>query len=104
MDQNLAPEKGSEAKKQAPSNQAQWKPNFKPGQLVGYRTEPRTWGQHTNLNIATEGRADQAAASERQKKKEKEKGKKEKKKAQPPGESITELLLKYQHQDWMLEE
>jgi hypothetical protein len=47
----------------------------------------------------TRGGADQAAASERQKRK-----KKKKKITQPLGETATELLLKYQHQDWMLEE
>jgi hypothetical protein len=34
-----APEKGGKEKKQAPSNQAQWKPNSKAGQLVGYRAD-----------------------------------------------------------------
>jgi hypothetical protein len=47
---DLAPEKGGEAKKQAPSKQAQWKPNCKAGQLVTYRADYGTWGQHTNLN------------------------------------------------------
>jgi hypothetical protein len=39
----------------------------------------------------------QAAAAERQKKKTLPTN-------QPPGETMTELLLKYQKQDWMLEE
>jgi hypothetical protein len=42
----------------------------------------------------TEGGAGQAAASERQKKKKK------KNTTQLPGKIMTELLLKYQHQDW----
>jgi hypothetical protein len=45
----------------------------------------------------TEGGADQKADTERQKKKTLSTN-------QPPGETMTELLLKYQHQDWMLEE
>jgi hypothetical protein len=45
----------------------------------------------------TEGGADQEAATERQKKKTLSTN-------QPPGKIMTELLLKYQHQDWMLEE
>jgi hypothetical protein len=45
----------------------------------------------------TEGGADQAGATERQKKKMLPTN-------QPPGETRTEDLLKYQHQEWMLEE
>jgi hypothetical protein len=48
-----APEKGGKEKKQAPSNQAQWKPNSKAGQLVGYRADSGTWGQCTSLNCHT---------------------------------------------------
>jgi hypothetical protein len=48
----------------------------------------------------TEGGADQAAASERQKKTKQNKINT----TQPPGKTMTELLLKYQDQDWMLEE
>jgi hypothetical protein len=47
---DLAPEKGGKAKKQALSNQAQWKPSSKAGQLVDNRADLGTWGQHTNLN------------------------------------------------------
>jgi hypothetical protein len=43
------------------------------------------------------GEANQAAAPERQKKKKLHIG-------QPPGKTKTELLLIYQHQDWILEE
>jgi hypothetical protein len=32
------------------------------------------------------------------------KDRRKKKQYQPPAETTTELLLKYQHQDWMLEE
>jgi hypothetical protein len=45
----------------------------------------------------TEGGADQAVATESQKKKTLPT-------SQPPGKTTTELLLKYQHQDWTLEE
>jgi hypothetical protein len=45
----------------------------------------------------TEGGADQAATTERQKQKTLPTN-------QPPGKTTTELLLKYQHQNWMLEE
>jgi hypothetical protein len=45
----------------------------------------------------TGGGADLAAAAERQKKKTRLTG-------ESPGETTTEFLLKYQHQDWMLEE
>jgi hypothetical protein len=45
----------------------------------------------------TEGGADQATASDRQKKNKTNTTKQ-------PGETMTELLPKYQHQDWMLEE
>jgi hypothetical protein len=68
---DLAPEKGVEAKKQAPSNQAQQKPNSKAVQFVGYRAELlnlRTACKFT-LPQLIEGVADQAAAAERQKKK-----------------------------------
>jgi hypothetical protein len=43
----------------------------------------------------TEGGDDQAATTERQKKKTNT--------TQLSGETMTELQLKYQHQDWMLE-
>jgi hypothetical protein len=43
------------------------------------------------------GEADQAAAAERRKKKTLPTG-------QTPGKTKTELLLKYQNQDWILEE
>jgi hypothetical protein len=46
------------------------------------------------LPHSTEGGADQAASSERQK---------EKKLKPYPGKTTTELLLKFQHQVWMLE-
>jgi hypothetical protein len=45
----------------------------------------------------TEGGVDQVAVTERHKKKTLLTN-------QNPGETTTELLLKYQHQDWMLEE
>jgi hypothetical protein len=51
---------------------------------------------HTSLG----GEADQGTAAERQ-------GKKKKKTlsiGQPPAKPKRELLLKYQHQDWILEE
>jgi hypothetical protein len=45
----------------------------------------------------SEGEADQPAAAERQKKETLPT-------SQPPGKTTAELLLKCQHQDWMLEE
>jgi hypothetical protein len=49
------------------------------------------------LSHLNEEGVDQAAANERQKEKSLPT-------SQPPGETTTGLLLKYQHQDWMLEE
>jgi hypothetical protein len=49
------------------------------------------------LSHLTEGGDDQEAAGERKKKKQRLPT------SQPPGETTTGLLLKYQHQDWMLE-
>jgi hypothetical protein len=64
---------------------------------VNYRDD--LWNLKTTCKLKlpylTEGVAAQAAAPERQKKKNT---------TQPPGDTMTELLLKYQHQDWMLEE
>jgi hypothetical protein len=93
-----SPEKGSEAKKQDPLKQAQQKANSKAGQLVGYKADSGTWGEHWNLNChtsLTEELTKQLLLNNRRKKKNS---------TQPPGETMTELLLKYQHQDWMLEE
>jgi hypothetical protein len=39
MDHWPCPKRGGKEKKQAPSNQAQWKPNSKAGQQVGYRAD-----------------------------------------------------------------
>jgi hypothetical protein len=49
------------------------------------------------LPYITKGGADKAAATERQKKKTLPT-------SQPPGKATKELLLKYQYQDWMVEE
>jgi hypothetical protein len=66
---------------------------------VVYRAD--LWNPRTTYKLKrphpTEGGADQAAASKRQKKEKNNT-------TQPPGKSMTELLLKYQHQDWMLKE
>jgi hypothetical protein len=49
-----APEEKGKAKKQAPSNQSSTvKTQLQRGQLVGYRVDSGTWGQHTNLNCLT---------------------------------------------------
>jgi hypothetical protein len=60
MDHDLALEKGGKAKKQAPSKQAQWKPNSKAGQLVSYRAD--LWKLRTTYKLKlphlTEGGAD----------------------------------------------
>jgi hypothetical protein len=63
---------------------------------VDYRADLQNLRTTHKLKLPhlTEGGADQAAATERQKKKNT---------TQSPGETTTELLLKYQHQDWMLE-
>jgi hypothetical protein len=90
------PQTRGKAKKQSPSNQAQWKPNSKAGQLMGSRADSGTWGQHTNLNGYTPVREEptkQLPLKDRRKKK---------KTTKPHGGTMTELLLKYQHQDWML--
>jgi hypothetical protein len=64
------PEKGGEAKKQAPSKPTQQKPNSKAGWLVGYRAD--LWNQSTTYKLKllylTEGGADQAPATERREK------------------------------------
>jgi hypothetical protein len=61
--------KGGEAKKQAPSKPTQQKPNFKAGQLVGYRAD--LWNLRTAYKLKlphlTEGGADQATATKRPK-------------------------------------
>jgi vancomycin resistance protein YoaR len=93
---DLATEKGDESKKQAPSNQAQWKPNSKSEQLVGYRTDFGTWGQHTNLNCYNPLREE---LTKQLPLKDKRKKPKKSNSTQPPGKTTTELLLKYQHQD-----
>jgi hypothetical protein len=60
---------------------------------VSYRAD--LWNLRTAYKLKlphlTEGRADKAAAAERQKKNWQD--------YQPPGETKIELLLKYQHQD-----
>jgi hypothetical protein len=65
---------------------------------VGYRANIQSLGATYKLKLPhlTEGGADQAAAAERQK------GKKHS--TQSLGKTTTDLRLKYQHQDWMLEE
>jgi hypothetical protein len=61
------------------------------GDLLNLRTACKL-----KLPYLTKRGADQAAAPERQKKKTLPTN-------QPPGKITTELLLKYQHQDWMLD-
>jgi hypothetical protein len=89
---DFAPEKGGKAKKQALSKQVQQKATSKAGQLVNYRADLLNLRTACKLKLPhlTERRADQAASAERQKEKQ-------------PDETKTELLLKCQHQDWMLE-
>jgi hypothetical protein len=56
-----------------------------------------TWGQHTNLNCHTPLREEltkQLPLKDRRKNNI----------TQTPGETMTELWIKYQHQDWMLKE
>jgi hypothetical protein len=95
---NLPPEKRGEAKKQAPSKQAQWKPSSITGQLVDYKADSGIWGQYTNLNCHTSLREEltkQLPLKDRRKKKNT---------TQPPDKTRTELWLKYQHHNWMLAE
>jgi hypothetical protein len=65
---------------------------------VDYKTDLLNLRTACKLKLPhlTEGGVDQASAAERQKK--------TKNTTQLPGETMTELLLKYQHQDWMLGE
>jgi hypothetical protein len=60
--------------------------------LLNLRTACKLKLQHL-----TEGGADQAAVTERWKKKTLPT-------SQPPGKTVTEILFKYQHYNWMLEE
>jgi hypothetical protein len=98
---DLAPEKGGEPKSQATSKQVQQIATSKTGQLVDYRADLLNLRTACKLKLPhiTEWGADQAAAAERQKKK-----KQTLPTSQPSGKTTTELLLKHQHQDWMLEE
>jgi hypothetical protein len=66
---------------------------------VDYRADLLNLRRTLKLKLPhlSEGEADQAAAIERQKIKSLPTG-------QPPSKTMTELLLKYQHQDKMLEE
>jgi hypothetical protein len=65
---------------------------------VDYRTDLLNLRTACKLKLPhlTGGVVEQAAAAERQKNKTLPTN-------QPPGETMTELLLKCQHQDWMLE-
>jgi hypothetical protein len=66
---------------------------------VDYRADLQNLRTACKLKLPhlTEEGADQGAAAERLTKKTPPTN-------QPLGETTTELLLKYQHQDWMLEE
>jgi hypothetical protein len=66
--------------------------------MVGYRADFQNLRTAYKLKLShlTEGGADKAAATESQKKNWQE--------TQPHGKSKTELLIKYQHQGWMLKE
>jgi hypothetical protein len=65
---------------------------------VSYRTDLQNLRTTYKLKLPhpSEEGSEQAAATERQKEK--------KNTTLPPGETTTELLFKYQHQDWMMEE
>jgi hypothetical protein len=82
------------AKKQAPNKPTQRKPNSKAGQLVGHRTDLRNLRtSHTSLR---EELTKQLSLKDRKKKTGEF--------PHQPADTKTELLLKYQHQDWMLKE
>jgi hypothetical protein len=91
---DLAPEKGDKAKKQNPNKPTQRKPNSKTGCLVVHRADLQNLRtSHTSLRKEL---TKQLLLKDRKKKTGMS--------PQPPGETKTELLLKYQHQDWMLKE
>jgi hypothetical protein len=85
----LCPTERDWGKEIIPNKLTQWKHNSKAGWLVGYRTDLWNLKSHTSLK---EELTKQLPLKDR---------KKMKSLPQPPGE-ITELLLKCQHQDWML--
>jgi hypothetical protein len=90
------PRERDKVKKESPSNQAQQKLNSKGGKLVdntSYLCNLKTTCK-LKLPHFTERGADQTDADERQKKNLS---------TQPHG-IMAELLLEYQHQDWMLKE
>jgi hypothetical protein len=72
---DFAPEKRGEAKRKAPSNQAELKPNSKAGQMVDCRADLLKLKTARKLKLPhlIEGWADQATAAERQKTKKKKK-------------------------------
>jgi hypothetical protein len=71
MDHWHCPRERGEAKKQAPSNQAQWKLKSKAGQLAGYRADSGIWGQQTNLNCHTPVREELPLKDRKKKRKKK---------------------------------
>jgi hypothetical protein len=69
------------------------KTNSKAGQLVGHRAD--LWNLRTSHTSLREELTKQLPLKDMKKIGES---------PQPPGKTKTELLLKYQHQDWMLKE
>jgi hypothetical protein len=79
----------------------QQKPNSKAERLVVYRADQNLRTTYKlKLSHPTEGEDDHAAALKERRRRRK----KTPSTTQPAGKTTTELLLKYQHQDWMLEE
>jgi hypothetical protein len=93
-----APEKGGKEKKQAPSNQAQWKPNSKAGQLVGYRAD--LWKLRTAYKPKLPHPLREVLTKQLPLKEKKKTGET----PQPSGKTKAEPLVKHQHQDCMLKE
>jgi hypothetical protein len=91
----LPQRKGARQRNKPPVNKCSKKPPSKQ-QVVDYRADLLNLRTAYKLKLPnlTEGGDDQAAAAERQRKNT----------TQPPDKTTTELLLKYQHQDWILEE
>jgi hypothetical protein len=99
----LLQRKGTRKRNKPPVNKHSEKsPTSKATQLVDYRAD-LSLGQHANLNCHTSLREELTKQLPLKDRSKKTKNKKQTT-IQPAGETMTELGLKYQHQDWMLEE
>jgi hypothetical protein len=94
---HLPQRKGARQRNKLPVNQHTENPTPKQGSWWATQLISGTWGQHTNLNSQTPLRekwTEQVPLKDRRKKTT----------TLLPSGTTTGLLLKYQHQDWMLEE